>query len=145
MPPLAAARSSTIGARDPSGGAGHEEDRLFSEGQSRASVGGRLFDEGESEPVPVFAADLDRARVGERLFDERVRHGRGGRVRRDVHDLDERLRALAHVGLRESGHAAAERRLGGPSLSEAAAHARRRDEEWRLRPDRVVEDPHRRV
>ena len=93
-------------------------------------VGGRLLGEARrSSAASSRVADLDRARVAQRLVEQRVRQLGGLAPGREVDDLDQRLGALALVGLGEAGDGAADADGARRVVAVPAAEARRGDEE----------------
>ena len=105
---------------DAAGRAGDDDDAVRRRAEVAPSSVGTLRREGArgeaDAPAPtVGVADLDAAGVSQRLRDEQVRDGRGLGVERQVDRLDQRVGALALVGLGEPGDRATHGR-GGAGL-----------------------------
>ena len=131
------------GAGDAAGRAGDHKDGVLVEGQAGAAVGRRLLDQRDGVAGILEVADLDHAGVAQRLGNEQV--GRAGclAARLEVDHLHQGVAPLALVGLRETGHRAAEGR--GRAVGAVAVQAtqpRGRDEERARCGDGVVERPH---
>ena len=92
---------------DAAGRTGDDHDAVRVEGGGSILLGtlrreGTLG-EAHAPAPPVGPADLDASGVSQRLLDEQLRHGRGLGVDRQVDRLDQRVGALALVGLGEPG------------------------------------------
>ena len=98
----AAARRGEVGhdrARDAAGRSGDHEHAVLRQREARPSVGGLPLLQGDRPAEVVVTTDLDDARVGQGLGHQRLGHLGRGHAGGEVHDLHQRLAALALVGL----------------------------------------------
>ena len=135
------------GRRDPTSRAGDQEHALWVQLERRLGTRYRPFFQRDRIALPITVADLDGARIAQRLLDQDLGDGPVIGVDGKVERLDQRLRALARVGLGKAGHGAAQRRGRAlVAIAVQAAEARGGDQEGLLgkRAHQRVEglDPH---